>query len=91
VQLGQDMDHTSGALLHDSGSSESSKSQSLPSTSLMFNLDWDYSPLRKLLRRQQLETEHLSAQRFMEVVALRNESATAQRLTDDWMSGCGEG
>jgi hypothetical protein len=75
VQLGHEMEESDNRLLHESSSIESNPSHSLPASGYAFRLEWENTRLRTLLRRQQLETEHLSAQHFMQVVALRDESA----------------
>jgi hypothetical protein len=77
VQLGEEMNESDNALLHESSSTQANPSLSLPASAFAFRLDWENTRLRTLLRRQQLETEHLSAQHFMQVVALRDESANA--------------
>ena len=76
-QLGQKMEESDMALHYESGGIDSSPTHTLPASSLTSTLDWENTPLRRLLRRQQLETDHLSAQHFMEAAALRDEPATA--------------
>ena len=77
TQFGQDMDESGNAFLRGSSSVSISPFHTLPSSNFTSTLDWEGTPIRRLLRRQQLEIEHLSAQHFMEVVAMRDQSAIA--------------
>jgi hypothetical protein len=78
-ELAQDMDGSDNALLRGSSSISLCPSPTLPASNFDSTLDWENTPIRRLLRRQQLELEQLSAQHFMQVVTLQDESATAFR------------
>ena len=77
IQHGQEMDESSDALLRESTSIGLNATYNLTTTNVTSTLEWENTPIRRLLRRQQLEIEHLSAQHFMEVIALRDQSAIA--------------
>jgi hypothetical protein len=82
IQQGQGMDDSDGdALLRESAIIGRSTSYNLTTSHFTSTLEWENTPIRRLLRRQQLEIEHLSAQHFMEVVALRDQSAVALHNT----------
>jgi hypothetical protein len=52
----------------------------VPSPHPPSTLAWEDAPLRILLRRQQLETEDLSARHFMEIAALQEELDTSLHM-----------
>ena len=74
THLGPDIDNSDNALLHQSSSSQGHTFHSLAFPDHQFIQGWEGTSLRELLRRQQLETEHLSARHSMEIVALRDGS-----------------
>jgi hypothetical protein len=86
TQLEQDMDESDHVLLPTSSSFSLSPSHALPTFNFTTTLDWEDTPMHRLLRRQQLETESLSAQHFMEVVALRDQSVTDFHTSALWLS-----
>ena len=81
VQLHQGLDDADDSAAPDerrsSSESAGSASRRPPSPRLPSPFLWENTPLRKLLRRQQLEVEQLSAQHYLEVVALRDRSPIA--------------
>ena len=77
IHLDPGMDLSGNTLPRESSSNEGASFHSLPFPGHQPIRDWEDTPLRMLLRRQQLETEHLSARHFMEIVALGEESGIA--------------
>jgi hypothetical protein len=78
IQHVQEMDDSGDALLHQSTIIALNASYNLTTSNVTSTLEWESTPIRRLLRRQQLEIEHLSGQHFMEVIALRDQSAIAE-------------
>jgi hypothetical protein len=79
MEFGEENDEATGVLRYENSNNDFSPHP-------LSTSEWHDSPLRILLRRHQLEAEHLSARHFMELVALREEtdrvarnSATATR------------